>query len=212
MTRTFIKNPEDAYPNMGLMRWEIINALILKNGFTSYLEVGVQTGQCFEKIKCVKKVGVDPDRRSKATIHQTSDLFFSLNTEKYDLVFIDGLHESQQAERDYLNAMKVLNPEGIIVAHDLNPTSEKMQRVPRETSIWCGNAWAAFVKLRTKLTGWEFATVDTDFGTGLIYRDPLVRKGLHAPVINWENFTANRKKWLNLISVHEFNSTFLNAK
>ena len=40
---------------------------------------------------------------------------------KFDLIFIDGLHESEQVYRDYKNARKHLSKNGIIIFHDCNP-------------------------------------------------------------------------------------------
>ncbi len=42
-------------------RVQIIQSLIDRYNFKSYLEVGVQAGHCFNTIQCAHKVGVDPD-------------------------------------------------------------------------------------------------------------------------------------------------------
>ena len=61
-------------------RTEILNFLVEKNGYTSYLEIGVQAGKNFADVKVAFKVGVDPDSTSsKATHHLTSDDFFKKN-------------------------------------------------------------------------------------------------------------------------------------
>ena len=42
---------------------------------------------------------------------------------KFDVIFIDGLHEYEQCQRDCLNSMKFLNDGGIILFHDFLPRS-----------------------------------------------------------------------------------------
>ena len=70
---------------------EIINKLISEKGYMSYLEIGVGKKRvCFKQIVCFQKASVDPD--AKATFKMTSDAFFEANKEKFDIIFIDGLH------------------------------------------------------------------------------------------------------------------------
>lgn len=181
---------------------EIINAIVKKYGYTSYLEIGVQHGVNLKAINCSRKVGVDPDVKSKATDFMTSDAFFSVNTEKFDCIFIDGLHEADQVERDILNALECLTENGTIVVHDCNPSTEIMQRVPREVREWTGDGWKAWVNLR--YTGRTRFVIDNDYGIGIIRMERLPIEVITEP-ITWENFSKNKKEWLNLISVEDFN-------
>jgi hypothetical protein len=183
---------------------EIINAIVKKYGYTSYLEIGVQHGVNFRAIECEDKVGVDPDKNSKATNFLTSDLFFEMaiiKERKFDCIFIDGLHESDQVERDIVNALKCLKENGTIVVHDCNPSTEIMQRVPREVREWTGDGWKAWVKLRA--SGHCRFVVDTDYGVGII-RKEKIGEAIPFNEINWENFSNNKKAWLNLISIEDF--------
>ena len=148
-------------------RIDIINSLIQKNGFKTYLEIGVEDGFCFFKINCQTKVGLDPDVNSKATLFLTSDDFFKSNQDKFDIIFIDGLHHADQVEKDILNSLKVLSEHGIIVVHDCLPTSKEIQEVPRSQDVWTGDTWKAFLKIR-KNSNLETYVVDTDWGCGLI--------------------------------------------
>ena len=43
-----------------MLRFDIINWLIEKYGYKSYLEIGVAEGECFDKITVTWKTGVDP--------------------------------------------------------------------------------------------------------------------------------------------------------
>jgi hypothetical protein len=43
------------------MRWDIINTLIEKNNYKSYLEIGYYKGWSFDQVKCEDKTAVDPN-------------------------------------------------------------------------------------------------------------------------------------------------------
>lgn len=43
-----------------MKRWEIINAIIRKNGYERYLEIGTWMGECISKVECPIRHGVDP--------------------------------------------------------------------------------------------------------------------------------------------------------
>ena len=56
----------------------------------------------------------------------TSDAFFAQNKERFDCIFIDGLHTLEQSLKDFYNAWEVLNKGGAVVFHDTNPPSLKL--------------------------------------------------------------------------------------
>ena len=91
----------------GMSRTEIVQRLIDRYSYQSYLEIGVDKGDTFKFIRCPLKHGVDP-RRNVATHSMTSDDFFSTLDRNYDLIFIDGLHEAEQVKRDINNALEHL--------------------------------------------------------------------------------------------------------
>lgn len=187
-------------------RISIIQSFIDKYKYKNYLEIGVQAGHCFRAIECEKKTGVDPDPSSAATIHKTSDEFFAKNKEKFDCVFIDGLHVSDQVYKDINNALACLAEGGTIIMHDCKPTSEFMQRIPLTTqNEWTGDTWKAYVKVRQERDDLEMYVIDTDWGCGVI------RAGIQEKLVipegvemTYENFAVHNKTWLNLISVSEF--------
>ena len=72
-------------------RWDLINEIIIKKKYTDYLEIGCFDNDCFSKININNKTGVDPLKGG--TIKKTSDEFFKTNSNKFDIIFIDGLHE-----------------------------------------------------------------------------------------------------------------------
>lgn len=196
-----------------MMRYEIINSLISKYGYKSYLEIGIQGGWCLCQINCESKVGVDPSPQinefPKTEMHlKTSDAFFQDYQGTFDIIFIDGLHHSDQAFRDFENALSRLNEGGTIVFHDCNPEEYKFQIVPMPVDAWTwtGDVWRAFVKARRKNSKYHSFVVDTDYGVGVIQPfkesecnlDDLTISDEH---LTWEYFSQNRGYLLNLIPV-----------
>lgn len=193
-------------------RIQIINAIIAKTGATSYLEVGVQAGDCFNAINCDYKVGVDPDRSSAATHYMTSDEFFKQNKQKFDVCFCDGLHHADQAEKDVLNMLKVLNEGGTIVMHDNLPTNKHMQEIPLTDQVeWTGNVWRAWVKLRATRDDLQMHCINTDWGTSVIRKGSQTPIILHKPIeeVTYEDYEKFKQYWMNIISVEEFKQLYL---
>jgi len=211
-------------------RIQIIQSLIDKNNYKSYLEIGVQAGHCFKTIICDNKVGVDPDINSAATHHMSSDDFFETFLkyqqkpafikdekgtreisvpEKYDICFSDGLHHAPQSERDILNMLDVLNDGGVIVCHDMLPNSKRMQEIPlQEQNEWCGNVWLSWVKLRMTRPDLEMVCINTDWGTSLIKKgkQEVLKTSLD---LSYENFEIHKHEWMNIISVDQFKARYL---
>lgn len=188
-------------------RTDLLNFLIQKHGLKSYLEIGLQNvEQNFNKINCKYKSSVDPDKKANAMYQMTSDKFFKswIYEEKFDIVFIDGLHTAEQVKKDFENALQVLSPNGFIVLHDLLPENYERQIVPipTPTGSWNGDCWKFGVMLSAN--EWCFNTVQIDNGCG-VYKgnNPPLYRGLMG-AFDWETFDKNRKQLLNLVSWDEF--------
>lgn len=214
-----------------MMRWDVINSFIEKNGYKSYLELGYYKGWSFDQINCEYKCAVDPspckdaeqlalgqrdyiiykekDLAIKEIVNKnTSDDFFSrlLEDAKFDIVFIDGLHEATQVEKDIRNALRYLSPKGTIVLHDCNPPKYEHTTTGID-GCWTGDVYKTIIKYASDPL-YNFYTVDTDWGIGVL--TPV--RGMHVNgrtsvqkyIDNWELFDQNRKWLLNLISVEEF--------
>ena len=98
----------------------------------------------------------------------TSDHFFSINKDNFDIIFIDGLHEYSQVMKDIKNSLKFLNKEGIILLHDCLPRTIWNQITPRLNSDWNGDVWKSIVHCRT-LENIDTYTFIADRGIGLIF-------------------------------------------
>ena len=157
-------------------RTDIINALIEKHNYKTYLEIGISTGDNFMGVKLKDKIGVDPELpyEHKDLIQTTSTDFFNSNIKTFDLIFIDGLHHADQVEEDIVNAYSVLNKKGMILIHDVRPFDERSQRVPRETVSWMGDVWRAwygFINVYGHLIKTEF--IEERAGIGAIYKNEV---------------------------------------
>jgi hypothetical protein len=188
-----------------MTRTEIIQTYIDKLKAKKYLEIGMGPGINFSKVICDYKVCVDPTPTVPVTFTLTSDDFFKQNKEKFDVVFIDGLHWSEQVYADILNSLEVLNENGVIICHDMNPHSEFIQRYPqpKAESEWTGDCWKAWVKIRTEFDDLHMQVIDTDYGCGVITKGKqnLIKI---TEDLTWEFLEKNRVELLNLISVEEF--------
>lgn len=182
-------------------RTEIIKLIIDKYKYNSYLEIGCSRNANFKKIS-ITKVGVDPSKGG--TVRKTSDDFFKENKQFFDIIFIDGLHHCEQVYKDIVNALSFLNNNGTIIIHDCNPMSFNEQVVPRLKGQrrWNGDVWKAWLKLRGERGNLTMFVVDVDEGCGIIRSGE--QKIILEKNIEYNEFAANRKCLLNLISVEEF--------
>jgi hypothetical protein len=197
-----------------MTRTELINGLIKKYNFKTYLEIGVNTqsqpGYNWVGVDIPVKHGVDPN--VDTTYRMTSDEFFdNYISQKYDIIFIDGLHLFEQVYRDIINSLNHLVDGGIIVVHDCNPITEITQRRERVSDSWHGDVWKSIVKLRIEDPNIDICTVDTDEGCGIIRKgSQTLLKIVEGTNINDYSFLENnRKEALNLISVNEFIERYL---
>jgi hypothetical protein len=190
-----------------MKRTDIINALIAKYGYTSYLEVGTQDpASNFEKINAEYKVSIDPFPRGIVTFTGTSDEYFESIAEdvKYDIIFIDGLHHSDQVLKDIKNSLNHLSENGSIVCHDCLPSNETMQVRDDHGGEWTGDVWKAIAELRVETIELDIKVVDTDYGCGII------RKGTNIPYAttddykSYYHYSINKWKMLNVISIEQF--------
>ena len=185
-------------------RWDLIKYLINKYGYSDYLEIGCDQDQLFSKIKIQNKVGVDPS--SGGNVRKTSDEFFKVNENKFDIVFIDGLHTYDQVKKDILNSINCLKDNGIILVHDCMPDSLSKQAVPRYRMIWNGDVWKAIVECRTD-KNLDVYTCYADFGIGVIFKRPN-KNLLNYPKndymeLKFEEYHQNPHKLMNIIEYEE---------
>ena len=149
---------------------ELLNFLIEKYGYKTYLEIGVEAGYVFNNIKAEFKIGVNPDETSKANMVTTSDDFFSKNKQKFDLIFVDGLHQHEQVYRDIMNSLEFLNTGGTIVCHDMWPATDyEASHEPVYGGAWNGDCYKALLKIAGEHDDLLIHVLyDFDYGTTII--------------------------------------------
>ncbi|MFC1775865.1 class I SAM-dependent methyltransferase [Pseudomonadota bacterium] len=123
-------------------RLGVIQSVINRKDNVKYLEIGVNDGRVFLKVKAHRKIAVDPmfqipraDKlryglRNPTNIRNryfkmTSNTFFENHADALkkgiDVAFIDGLHTHEQSFCDVVNCLGFLNPDGVIIMHDCLP-------------------------------------------------------------------------------------------
>ena len=185
-------------------RYDIIKKIIEKKKYSSYLEIGCFEDETFNKINIDKKVGVDPN--SGGNVRLTSDNFFKINNDTFDIIFIDGLHTYEQVKRDITNSLNALNKNGTLLLHDCLPQKIRDQASPRAHEHWNGDVWKALVECRT-LKDIDTYTCFADEGIGVIYKRPnqniLKLSCKNYKKIKFKDYYYNYKEYMNLIDVKD---------
>jgi len=185
-------------------RYDIINNIIEKKKYSSYLEIGCFKDETFNEININKKVGVDPV--SGGNIRLTSDNFFKINKNTFDIIFIDGLHIFEQVRADIKNSLMTLNKGGIILLHDCLPQRARDQFVPRSHEHWNGDVWKAIVECRTN-KDIDTYTCIADQGIGAIFKqsnkNTLNLNKKKFKKMKFKDYYYNYKEYMNLIEVKD---------
>jgi hypothetical protein len=207
------------------MRWEIINKLIKDNNYKSYLEIGYYKGWSFDQVNCERKIAVDPNPSKTPqqeamnigefdgeVLKQYSDEYFaqSIPQIKHNIIFIDGLHEAEQVSRDIKNALTHLAEGGAIVLHDCNPP-EYAHTTTGINGCWTGDTYKAVLRFQSEniFGTYNYKTIDTDWGCGIITKNNIVIEDMpefsyNKAIQDWNYFSENRTKLLNLVNYEEW--------
>lgn len=161
-----------------------------------YLEIGLFRGVTFRGVAAAEKVGVDPDLSylefdpadagPNVTIHgETSDVYFGQiadPAERFDVIFLDGLHSFEQTMRDLHNALAFTGEQGIIVVDDVYPSSfaaalpvyEQFRRVRNtlgiESGAWMGDVYRLLFFVQTFHPELTYRTVAEDLGQMVVWK------------------------------------------
>jgi hypothetical protein len=208
-------------------RTHIINHFISLTDAQNYLEIGVRDPKKnFDRIQCDTKFSVDPGIEFKdnpVDFNMTSDTFFEqLKSDelhldpqlKFDVIYIDGLHVSDQVERDILNSLEFLNENGVLILHDCNPPSEFHQREQYDfenspaRSFWNGTTWKAFYKARHHSDLFSIC-FDCDWGVAVLSKKqyPLfnnIEGAVQNEFYEFSVLDTFRKEHLNLCSFEKW--------
>lgn len=157
--------PPDDYAEFAaptISRHELLTGLHERLAPRTYFEIGVNTGESLALAQ-THSIGVDPrlDRLTVAVSPQarlvsaTSDDFFEsagafdhFGGVPVDLAFIDGMHRSEYALRDFINTEKVMAPTGVVVLDDMLPRNDLEAARKRLTKAWAGDVFKVTEILR----------------------------------------------------------------
>lgn len=199
-------------------RFDIINHFARTRRLRRYLEIGTRSGHCLARIICGDKTGVDPApqamRKHWNIQPVTSDEFFKHNKRRFDLIFIDGLHQADQVVRDIYNSLNVLDAPGAILMHDCNPQSDLAQRRDEGVNVpgpWNGDTWKAIAFVRQREPELFVRVVNVDHGIGVIIPKrygqpwpitPELERDAAAYIsgTTYDQLAANRDAMLGLLS------------
>lgn len=190
---------------------ELINYIIEKKKFDSYLELGLGVNrETFDYIKCDYKIGVDNNPATKPDFLTTTDEFFKQNLlacgccldmkkEKIDCIFIDAYHEYSQVNKDFFNSLAVLNHGGIIFMHDVGPLLEK-----DTLQTASGTAYLSWMDIRrmVDLNTFTYQFNDGDI-IGIVIPGKNQRPLTEIPVHSWTYYNNNKDILLNKKTLDE---------
>lgn len=144
-------------------RIALINKVLTLYPDPRYLEIGCFRDACFSKIVAPLKVGVDP--MSGGTLRMTSDAYFEEFKDRFDVIFVDGLHTYEQSRKDALNALERVPVGGAVLFHDMIPLNWRSARPERIAYRWNGDVWKTAVELAMG-KGFDFTIIKADHGIG----------------------------------------------
>ena len=190
-------------------RTTIIQEIINKKNYKSYLEVGCDNDENFSKIQIESKIGIDPLKGG--TLRMTSDEFFINNHQSFDIIFLDGLHTYEQTIKDIDNGLRFLNTNGVILIHDCLPKKIWNQIVPRLYGHWNGDVWKAIVHSRTYGHADTYTCI-ADHGIGVIFRrknrNKLNTNKTDFKKLKFADYFKNHQRYMNTIKYEELEKIF----
>lgn len=154
---------------------ELVNA-------KAYLEVGVALGRTFRFLDFPRKVGVDPNFKFDYEAHRrdgidffemTSDDYFSdkAGSDKFDIIFLDGLHVFAQTYRDFENSIAHAHDRTVWLIDDVVPSDElsslpnrgevrrRRREMGIESGVWHGDIYKVMFAIHDFHPEYSFVTI-----------------------------------------------------
>ena len=224
-----------------MLKYDIINALAERFDLSCYLEIcTLSTGLHFGSVnagrlklrhrlmyRCPEQVHDGMEITFRTEAETSHDLIRAIDRllpaeERYDLIFVDPWHTYEASAGDLYGALCLLQPNGIIVVHDCNPTDAATVGREFQGGDWCGVTYQAFIDFALATRPTSSCVVDSDYGCGvLMFGDAFVTTPVRRPKISprtqfdwsiarrqddaaYAFFDRNRPALLNLMSVEAF--------
>lgn len=149
-------DPFVPHPEPTMTRYDLLRGLHEVLSPRTYLEIGVNEGSSLA-LSRTKSIGVDPDFVVRRPLRCDLDLVRAKSNEFFarpealahfdgvpvDLAFIDGMHLSEFALRDFINVERHLAAGGVAVFDDVLPRNGLEAARVRRTSAWAGDVYKA---------------------------------------------------------------------
>jgi Methyltransferase domain len=149
-------DPFVPHPKPTMTRHDLLRSLHEVLSPRTYLEIGVNEGSSLT-LSRAKSIGVDPEFVVRHPLHCDLDLVRAKSDEFFarpeamahfdgvpvDLAFIDGMHLSEFALRDFINVERHLAPGGVAVVDDILPRNALEAARVRLTGAWAGDVYKA---------------------------------------------------------------------
>ena len=156
-------DPFTEHPEPIMTRHELLGLLHQKMQPRTYLEIGIRTGNSMA-LSRTRSIGMDPYfkidkpiRCDVQLIKATSDDVFAgddplahFGGVPVDLAFIDGMHLSDFALRDFINIEPFMADTGVIVIDDVLPRNGLEAARDRKTEPWTGDVYKVIEILRRR--------------------------------------------------------------
>jgi hypothetical protein len=156
-------DPFAPHPEPRMSRHEFLEGLHEKTRPRTYLEIGIRTGTSLALSRS-RSIAVDPRFVIDKPIHcdvqvvkATSDDFFAgdaplahFDGVPVDLAFIDGMHLSEFALRDFINIEPWMADTGVVVFDDVLPRNALEAARDRKTESWAGDVYKVVEILRRR--------------------------------------------------------------
>lgn len=179
--------PYVSHPKPPMNRHQFLAGLHERLQPRTYLEIGIRDGMSLALAHC-KAIGIDPAYRIVRELNADLRLFRIPSDEFFaredafahfdgmptDLAFIDGMHLSEFAFRDFANVEKVMSTAGVVVFDDILPRNPLEAARDRKTTFWAGDVYKAVEVLRRRRPDLLVILINTaPTGTAIVTRlDP----------------------------------------
>ena len=175
-------DPFVPHPAPRMSRHEFLQGLHETTRPRTYLEIGIRTGNSLA-LSRTRSIAVDPFFTIDKPIHcdvqlikATSDDFFAgdaplahFDGVPVDLAFIDGMHLSEFALRDFINSEPCMADTGVVVFDDVLPRNGLEAARDRKTESWAGDVYKVVEILRRRRPDLVVLLVNTaNTGTAVV--------------------------------------------
>ena len=172
-----------------------LNRIAQHMGARSYLEIGVARGRTFNSLEFDRKVAVDPKFNFEVAEFQKegvefhalpSDRYFTErnSSEKFDIIFLDGLHRFQQTFRDFCNSLACAHDRTVILIDDIYPIDvysalplqrdafEFRRRAGTESPAWHGDVFKVIFAIHDFFPMFRYVTLKGGNAQTLLWKSP----------------------------------------